>query len=122
MSLLSDPLPMKSIRVNILGRDYALRVRDEAEDQTRDLARFVEKRMRQFKEAHPEQAELTTAVITALTLAEELHDLHKEHADAQQTLNAELDALAERLADTLSGNRGEGSESASPAHAKHDST
>ncbi|NBB73951.1 MAG: cell division protein ZapA [Bacteroidetes bacterium] len=111
---------MKSIRVNILGRDYALRVRDEAEDQTRELARFVERRMRQFKEAHPEQAELTTAVITALTLAEELHDLQAERDAAQEDLDAELDGLADRLADVLSGPRNEGASAPAPASMKHD--
>ncbi len=92
---------MKSIRVSILGREYALRVREQDEEQTRALARFVEDRMRRFQEAHPEQAELTTAVITALALAEELHDLRAEHAAAERSLDNELDALADRLASAL---------------------
>ena len=113
---------MKSIRISILGRDYALRVREEAEDQTRDLARFVEERMRQFKEAHPEQAELTTAVITALTLAEELHDLREERDDVRSELDAELDGLADRLAKALSTDREDDAESNTPAQMKHDET
>lgn len=92
---------MKSIRVNILGREYALRVHEEDETQTRELARFVEERMRRFQKAHPEQAELTTAIITALALAEELHDLRAEQEETQQSLDAELDLLADRLANAL---------------------
>lgn len=110
---------MKSIRVNILGRDYALRVREEDEQQTRDLARFVEERMRRFQQAHPEQAELTTAIITSLALAEELHDLQAEHTAAQEQLDAELGALADRLADTLPDAPESSSTAASPATASH---
>lgn len=99
---------MKSIRVNILGREYALRVHEEDEEQTRDLARFVEDRMHRFQQAHPEQAELTTAIITALALAEELHILRAEQADERQSLDAELDGLADRLAAALPENGEEG--------------
>lgn len=92
---------MKSIRVSILGRDYALRVSEDDEAQTRRLADYVNQKMQAFQNAHPEQAELTTAVITALALAEELHDQQTTHAQKQQRLNGELDALADRLADAL---------------------
>lgn len=92
---------MKSIRVNILGREYALRVHEEDEAHTRNLARFVEDRMRRFQKAHPEQAELTTAIITALALAEEVHDERTQQEEMQQTLNGELNALADRLATAL---------------------
>lgn len=117
---ISDALLMKSIRVNILGRDYALRVRDETEEQTRELARFVEARMRRFKEAHPEQAELTTAVITALTLAEELHDVREQREENQQALNAELRSLADHLASALPDRGESDAEPVAPAAAKHD--
>lgn len=119
MTPLNNQPTMKSIRISILGRDYALRVREEAEEQTRNLARFVEERMRQFKEAHPEQAELTTAVITALTLAEELHDLRAERDDAEAQLDAELDALADRLAGVLDRPAHDGASTAPPSM-KHD--
>lgn len=92
---------MKSIRISILGREYALRVREGDEEQTRELARSLDSRMRRFQQAHPEQAELTTAVITALTLAEALHDLRRQQHEARQALDGELDALADRLANVL---------------------
>ena len=92
---------MKSIRVSILGRDYALRVSEDDEQQTRRIADYVDQKMQAFQNAHPEQAELTTAVITALALAEELHDLQTNHADEQHRIDGELDALADRLADAL---------------------
>lgn len=91
----------KSIRVHILGREYALRVSEEDEEHTRQVAAFVNARMEKFKDAHPEQAELTTAVITALALAEELHIVREDHEMGAGTLHDELDALADRLADVV---------------------
>lgn len=87
----------KSIRVHILGREYALRVKEEDEGFTRRVASAVNARMEEFKDNHPEQAELTTAVITALALAEDLYELQEEREQEQQGLNEELSGLADRL-------------------------
>ena len=93
-----DADDMKSIRVHILGREYALRVQQENEAFTREVAAFVNSRMEKFKDAHPEQAELTTAVITALALAEDLHDLRDEVEDEHGEVQEEIEELSERLA------------------------
>ena len=100
---MTDESQTKSIRVHILGREYALRVQEDDEAFTREMASFVNARMEQFRDAHPEQAELTTAVITALALAEELHTLKEEQAGGTQALNEELDRLADRLGAAVEG-------------------
>lgn len=92
-----DESSTKSIRVHILGREYALRVQEEDESFTREMASFVNARMEEFRDAHPEQAELTTAVITALALAEELHANEKEQNGDAKALNDELARLADQL-------------------------
>ncbi|MFP4227809.1 MAG: cell division protein ZapA [Salinivenus sp.] len=92
---------MKSIRVHILGREYALRVREENEAFTREVAAFVNARMEKFKDAHPEQAELTTAVITALALAEDLHDLRDDIDAEHDTVRDEINSLSDRLEASL---------------------
>jgi cell division protein ZapA len=94
---MADASETKSIRVHILGREYALRVQEEDEAFTREMASFVNARMEQFRDDHPEQAELTTAVITALALAEELHTRKEEQAGGSEALNDEIDRLADRL-------------------------
>lgn len=94
---MADDSQTKSIRVHILGREYALRVQEEDEAFTREMASFVNARMEQFRDNHPEQAELTTAVITALALAEELHTLTEEQAGGTEALNEEIGRLADRL-------------------------
>jgi cell division protein ZapA len=98
---MADDSQTKSIRVHILGREYALRVQEDDEAFTREMASFVNARMEQFRDAHPEQAELTTAVITALALAEELHTLKEEKAGGTEALNDELDRLADRLSSAV---------------------
>ena len=98
-----DESQTKSIRVHILGREYALRVQEEDEEFTREMASFVNARMEQFRDNHPEQAELTTAVITALALSEELHTLKEEQAGGSEVLNDELDRLADRLGSAVDG-------------------
>lgn len=91
----------KSIRVEILGREYALRVREEDEEHTREMAAFVNHRMRSFKDAHPEQAELTTAVITALAFADELHQVRDTTTADTEHVTRELNRLADALASAV---------------------
>jgi cell division protein ZapA len=91
----------KSIRVHILGREYGLRVHEEDERHTRRMAAYVNERMERFRDAHPEQAELTTAVITALALAEELHMVREKSETETGVLASEIERLADRLGDSL---------------------
>lgn len=97
---MADP-QTKSIRVHILGREYALRVQEDDEAFTREMASFVNARMEQFRDNHPEQAELTTAVITALALAEDLHTQKEEQAAGTEALNDQLDRLTARLGEAV---------------------
>lgn len=92
----------KSIRVSIMGREYGLRVQEDDEAHTRRIADSVDQRMQQFKEAHPEQAELTTAVMTALSLAEELFLQREEYEDGTAALSGQLEALVEELDEVVS--------------------
>jgi cell division protein ZapA len=91
----------KSIRVQILGREYALRVQEDDEAHTRRIASSLDARMQQFKEAHPEQAEFTTAVMTALSLAEELYLQREKHDDGTAALSEELEHLSQRLSEAV---------------------
>lgn len=95
-------MALKSIRVRILGREYPLRIREGDEAMTRHMARYVNAKMEAFKQAHPEQSELTTAVITALGLAEELYEAREIESHSNTTLIADLDALADALDGALS--------------------
>ncbi len=91
----------KPIRVRILGREFALRVAEEHEQTTREIAALVDERMQAFKDAHPEQPEMTAAIITALALAEENRVLQDEHAQRCAELEAQLDRWSDRLGQAL---------------------
>ncbi|HMB91499.1 MAG TPA: cell division protein ZapA [Rhodothermales bacterium] len=94
-------MPTKSIRVRILGRDYPLIVREEDEAITREMASYVDSKMQTFKQAHPEQSDLVTAIITALALTEEVYKLRETENNALEHLDTELDALDRQLAQAL---------------------
>lgn len=87
----------KSIRVRILEREFGLRIHHENEEETRQIATFVDARMRAFRRAHPEQPELTAAIITALTIAEELVTLRAHHDEHLDDLESTLSALSDDL-------------------------
>ncbi len=100
----------KSIRVRILGREYALRVRPGDEALTRDVAAYVDGKMQAFQQAHPGQSELTAAVITALAIAEELYSTWEE----DDAVDEALDALADRLDGVLGRPEASGKEASDP--------
>lgn len=94
----------KPIRVRVLNRDFTLRVRSEDEAATRELAGYVDAKMKAFKEAHPEQPDLTAAIVTALALAEELQAAREAQERAAQPgagLENELAALERLLTEAL---------------------
>ena len=94
----------KPIRVRVMSREFALRVRPEDEAATREFVAYVDGKMRRFREAHPEQSELTAAIIAALALAEELYAARDAQGELQRfdrLFGEELAALEERLADAL---------------------
>lgn len=91
----------KSIRVRILGRDYPLIVREQDEVLTREMAAYIDGKMQAFKKAHPDQSDLVTAVVTALALTEELFSVWDRNNQTLHTLDNELGALDQALADAL---------------------
>lgn len=105
------PAMTKSIRVRILGRDYPLIVREEDEAITREMASYVDGKMQAFKQAHPEQSDLVTAIITALALTEEVYKLRETENDALRHIDAELNILDRHLAQALgTGPAGDGAD------------
>ncbi|NND72311.1 MAG: cell division protein ZapA [Rhodothermales bacterium] len=91
----------KSVSVRILGKDYSLRVKESQVDFTLEVASNLDTRMRAFQAAHPKAHELTTAVITALSVTEELYQL-KQHADETDSrITRELFAMDTLLAKAL---------------------
>jgi cell division protein ZapA len=70
--------------VVIYGEEYPLRS-DLSEEFVQGLARMVDHRMRALAGRHPRVPSGRLAVLTALTLAEELVELRGEAREAEQT-------------------------------------
>jgi len=96
----------KSISVRVMGRDYTLRVNEEDESITREIATYVDDKMTSFRSAFPKQPEVTTAVIAALAIAEELYAARERQERILEETEDEVNALADKLAGALniSGN------------------
>ncbi len=92
----------KSIRVRILNREYALRVEADNEPATREIAAYVDARMKMFQQMHPAQPELTTAVVAALSITEELYSRWEDQSHTVAALEQQLADLEQQLAAALS--------------------
>lgn len=99
----------RSVRVRLLGREYPLLVAPDAEATLLELATYVDGKLQAFREAHPDKNDTTTAVITALAIAEDLFSLQQahetlrqEHETLQQVLAHNLDQLDQLLEQALS--------------------
>ena len=91
----------KSISVRVMGRDYTLRVNDADEAMTKEIAGYVDAKMTAFRSAFPKQPEITTAVIAALAIAEELYASRERQDRIIEDTDTEISALAEKLSSIL---------------------
>jgi len=80
-----------------MGRDYTLRVSEADEAMTREIAGYVDAKMSAFRSAFPKQPEITTAVIAALAIAEELYTSRERQDRIIEDTDNEVNALAEKL-------------------------
>ena len=92
----------KSVRVKILGREYGLRVQEDDENLTQEIADYLDSKMRLFRDAHPEQQDITTAVIAGLAVTEELFTQQNRLSSDWDDLDGTLNALSDRLDEVLS--------------------
>ena len=91
----------KPLKVRFLGKDYTLRVKEEDELATLEMAEYLDSKMRAFKQAHPEQSDLTAAVITGLAITEELFVERSSTLDPGEHINAELNKMERKLSRAL---------------------
>lgn len=87
----------KSIRIEILGHEYPLRVAAEDEAFTHRVAAFVDERFRAVRAEVPGVSDLTHTVLGALGLAEELLLVREELERLQRGVGEHADALTDRL-------------------------
>jgi cell division protein ZapA len=72
---------MKSIKVSILDKQYPLRVEESEEETLRNIAGYVDDKIRQYKKELSKQPESTAMVLAALSIAEELFEERQNAID-----------------------------------------
>lgn len=87
----------KAIRVVILGREYPLRVQEDTEESTRAAAAIVDARMQAFRQGHPAQSDVVTAVVAALSLADDLQAARRRQHELASKVDLELQRLDREL-------------------------
>ena len=84
---------VSAVVVSILGRSFTVQS-DEDESYVRQLAAFVDEKMREVRSGGDSSG---VAVLAALHIADELHRLQREYAH----LTSKIEALSRDLARTL---------------------
>jgi cell division protein ZapA len=86
----------RQIAVNIFGQRYMLRA-DEDESTVRELAAYVDARLREVQK-HTRTADTQTlAVLAALQIAEELHRERGDHAELRRRVREKSRTLLQLL-------------------------
>lgn len=93
-----------SIRVRIFNRDFSLLVSKKDEERTREMASYVDSKIKEFRRTHPEQPEITAVVIAALAIAEDLFNERDDRDDAEQFMVDEVAQMTEVLNAALAVN------------------
>lgn len=91
----------KSISVRVMGRDYTLRVNENDEAMTREVAAYVDSKIMAFRAAFPKQPEITTAIVAALAIAEELYAARGQQDRVIDETDKELTLLSNMLDEVL---------------------
>lgn len=85
------------IKVQLLGREFALRVAPNDRTRMLRIAASLDNRLRAFKQQFPEQSDFVAAVMIALEIAEEREQEQEAVAYDVREVDRALDRLDERL-------------------------
>lgn len=100
---------MKSIKVNIFGKYYPLKVDESDEENMYRIAKFVDERFKKYKEQLAKQPESTIMSLAALSIAAELFEVRAKSTGAEKAeevtltgVNNSLEKLLASIQDTKS--------------------
>jgi cell division protein ZapA len=94
-----DPAASPTIRVEIYDQSYTVRS-DGDPDYLKQLAEYVDQRMREISSGTLTVDSRKVAILAALYIADELHQLRKSHEQADEQLatrSAECSEMLDRL-------------------------
>ncbi|MGM0507196.1 MAG: cell division protein ZapA [Bacteroidota bacterium] len=87
---------MQSIKVTILGRQYPLKVADDEVETMQQIARFVDEKLRLYRQEFSKQPETTIMVLACLSVAEELFET-RERLQKRPDTRRLTDSIARSL-------------------------
>ncbi len=97
----SAPTVSSQTTVEIFGRRFELRA-TEGSERVQELARFVDRRMRELAEVSPHVDTSKLAVLTALNIADELFKEHETEPGVRaEQFRQRVEGLIRRLDDVL---------------------
>lgn len=85
-----------SVKVNILGSEYALKS-DADPEYVSDLASYVDQKMEKLQQGSSIHAPLKIAVLTAVNISDELFRLKRKH----DKLVKEIESASEEITENL---------------------
>ena len=85
-----------SVKVNILGSEYALKS-DADPEYVSDLASYVDQKMEKLRQGSSIHAPLKIAVLTAVNISDELFRLKRKH----EKLVKEIESASEEITENL---------------------
>ncbi|RMF57401.1 MAG: cell division protein ZapA [Calditrichaeota bacterium] len=89
----------QSIQVKVCDTDFALRT-DGDPDQVRQVAAYVDAKIRSLSESTSVKSPMKIAVLAALNIAEELFNMKKEYYQLLQNLE-KVEARSKELSDQI---------------------
>ncbi len=90
------------VKVEIYGREYPIRASVENEEYIRAIARYVDSKMREIKESMKIESTLSTAILAALNISDELFTLQDERDRLDAEYHEKVKSYSEALDRTLS--------------------
>ena len=91
---------MKSIKIEILGKQYPIKVEEGEEENKQQIASFVDRRFKQFSRRLTGQSDALVRTMASLSIAEELFEEREKSSQLQTSegeIYSEINATLERL-------------------------
>ena len=86
-------MSMRSIEVQILGQNYAIKT-DEEEAYIKSLARFVDEKLKEIYNVAPNINQTKATVMAAFGIADELFKLRKEQEHMYKMIEEKTEILS----------------------------
>jgi cell division protein ZapA (FtsZ GTPase activity inhibitor) len=93
-----------SLKVNILGRTYPLKIRKEDEEKVKEAARLISERIREYEQQYAVTDKIDLLSMCSLQIANELLSLKELSAGSEKQAVEKLESLDRLIATSLQKN------------------